>query len=226
MVQRFYWPHTLELHFPGGTAAGFPGLPLVRLSQRRRQTWGSAEGPAESCWNEALTRRVSHRTQARSSGRETWLGAAEAPGWSRWLKGSVHAEASAHSAALCCRRPGALVVGSTTLLRSAGLQHNLGYFSASSPGFFSSDNLVLPKRRWANFACTASACVFLLVVCVETGSCQAWYLYPVITAAVSGALCVLGANNVNVTVQYSWALVVGWCQVKLLLQCISLWADV
>ena len=44
------------------------------------------------------------------------------------MKGSVHAEASAHFAALCCRRPGALVVGTTTLLHPAGQQHTLRYF--------------------------------------------------------------------------------------------------
>lgn len=104
--------------------------PSLWAAEADMKRWWEAGGGALRSWKQAPTRGGSGRAAESGSGKK--LRAANAEVSSGWVKGSVHAEASAHSAPLCCRLPGALVVGSTTLHHPAGHQHSLGYFLAAS----------------------------------------------------------------------------------------------
>lgn len=103
--------------------------PSLWAAEADMKRWWEAGGGALRSWKQAHTRRVWSCGWVRLRKK---LRAAKAEVSSGWVKGSVHAEASAHSAPLCCRLFGALVVGTTTLHLPAGHQHTLGYFLATS----------------------------------------------------------------------------------------------
>ena len=142
------WLESVEHHLPECTAAGLLASHWSispRSGGRHEAVVRARRRAAELKWS-AHTERLTPCSAVRLRKR---LRAAKAEGCSGWMQGSVHAEASAHSAALCCRRPGALVVGTTTLLHPAGQQHTLRYFfKPQPPGFTSSKlrNFLTPER--------------------------------------------------------------------------------
>lgn len=124
--------------------------PSLWAAEADMKRWWEAGGGALRSWKQAHTRGGSGRAVESGSGKK--LRAANAEVSSGWVKGSVHAEASALSAPLCCRLPGALVVGTTTLHHPAGHQHSLGYFWATSRVFASSKPRNFSSRRGGELA--------------------------------------------------------------------------
>lgn len=160
---------------------------VVRARRRAAELKGSAR-------KQRLTPCSSVRLRKR-------LRAAKAEGCSGWVKGSVHAEASAHSVALCCRRPGALVVGTTSLHHPVGQQHTLGYFWATMTGFTSLTFFLSHPSDWLTLLlpprCVCCACEFVWEQAVYSRSFDCVRA----RACVHVCMCVSVGNNVNVTAQ-------------------------